>query len=206
MNVHVDSSVVHCLCRVVLSLPHVARHCKLHSSMSRPLAGPGPSSVIPESVSIQGSLRAGNDATFEFLQRRVKELVVATAQAHRCEVSNFKWGRIPYPATVNDPTLAQVAADVATRLASSATAMVPTLRYQPIEAPCMTAEDFSFYRTLANVRCAYVMLGTGGKCGGETPGEHSAQYVFDESQLPVGAALYANLALETLRRLQTTQT
>ena len=73
-------------------------------------------------------------------------------------------------------------------------------RVATMAAPIMGAEDFSY--VLQKVPGALAFLGA---CPprvdpATAPPNHSNRVVFDESAMPAGAALYAALAVDALRR------
>ncbi|MBO0773382.1 MAG: M20/M25/M40 family metallo-hydrolase, partial [Actinobacteria bacterium] len=97
-----------------------------------------------------------------------------------------------YPATVNDAGHAQFAADVITDVFGAD-------RYQAMDHPLTGSEDFS--RVLDEVPGCYVFLGahTGDTHEGR-PDNHSPRAEFDDSVLPDGALLHAQLAIRALHR------
>jgi hippurate hydrolase len=98
-----------------------------------------------------------------------------------------------YPVTVNDEAAARRMTEVA------ATVLGPN-RVAAMSAPIMGAEDFSY--VLQRVPGALAFLGA---CPprvdpAAAPPNHSNRVVFDEAAMAAGAAVYAALALDTLRR------
>lgn len=67
--------------------------------MRRFNTGAGASNVIPESVELQGTLRALRTDTFERLHARIRELANATAAAYGCSISEVEYSAVPYPPT-----------------------------------------------------------------------------------------------------------
>lgn len=68
-------------------------------------AGEGATNVIPDAVTLAGTIRALTVAASDALRRRVGEVAAATAAAHGCS-AELHWDARPYPPTVNDPGLA----------------------------------------------------------------------------------------------------
>jgi len=92
-----------------------------------------------------------------------------------------------YPATINSHREAMFGARVAEELVG-AERVVRDLE------PSMGAEDFSF---MLNVRPgAYFRIGQGGADGGSLL--HSTHYDFNDQILPLGAALFARLAEQSM--------
>jgi hippurate hydrolase len=98
-----------------------------------------------------------------------------------------------YPVTVNDEAAAR-------RVTEVAAAVLGHNRVAAMPAPIMGAEDFSY--VLQKVPGALAFLGA---CPprvdpATAPPNHSNRVVFDESAMAAGAAVYAALALDVLRR------
>jgi metal-dependent amidase/aminoacylase/carboxypeptidase family protein len=98
-----------------------------------------------------------------------------------------------YPVTVNDEAAAR-------RVTEVAGSVLGRNRVAAMPAPIMGAEDFSY--VLQKVPGALAFLGA---CPprvdpATAPPNHSNRVVFDEAALPAGAALYAALAVDALRR------
>lgn len=95
--------------------------------------GEGAANVISDTVRLSGTLRAVTSSTVQRLRQRVEVVANATARAHGCHV-RFTWEARPYPATVNDASLAELVAGVAGQLAT----------FEHMVSPSMGAEDFAF--------------------------------------------------------------
>ncbi len=93
--------------------------------------------------------------------------------------------------TANDDDFAAFVLDVARDLVGSDDV-------EPLKAPIMGAEDFSY--VLQKVPGAMAFLGAvpKGTDPESVPQNHSNLVVFDEEALPVGVALYAAVALRHL--------
>lgn len=120
---------------------------------------------------LEGSLRAFQDDVFEGLQRGLRDIGRQVERAFGCTVQvHMNDG---YPAVMNPPELfARVrrAADFAL-----------------LDAPSMTAEDFSWYqRRLPGM---FFFLGVG-----DTPALHADTFDFDEAALENGAEFFERLA------------
>ncbi|KAI8463294.1 MAG: hypothetical protein J3K34DRAFT_527103 [Monoraphidium minutum] len=189
-------------------------------SVTRFNTGPGAVNVIPESVELQGTLRALSAPTFERLQRRIQDVVNATAAAAGCAAAGWAWSAVPYPPLVNDPGLAALAARVAQSIEAAAAAAAlpsgggggasggggggpPLPRFTPLEAPTLAAEDFAIYGARGGIPSCFLFMGVeGGRDGeGRVAGLHTPWFQAEEARLPLGAALHAALALEALEWL-----
>jgi amidohydrolase len=147
--------------------------------------------VIPESATLEGTLRTLSEPVRALLHEEIRRVCRHTALAHGCSAAvEIEPG---YPVTVNDETAARRMTDVAGEVLGR-----PRVAAMP--APIMGAEDFSY--VLQRVPGA---LGFLGACPprvdpATAPPNHSNRVVFDEAAMPAGAALYAALALDALRR------
>lgn len=152
------------------------------------------SNIMPDTASLQGTLRALNPKTFAKFQQKIADMASAIASAHGCtaatsfEPEHNGVKRIPYPPTVNDPRAAGLAMNVAAQLfGSESTRDV---------VPVMPAEDFSFFGE--TYPSAMMWLGAYNETAGATHPLHSTKYILDESVLTSGVALHAMYALEFL--------
>ena len=147
--------------------------------------------VIPETAVMEGTLRTLSEAVRTLLHEEVRRVCRHTALAYGCSAAvEIEPG---YPVTVND--------EAATRRANEVAAHVlGRNRVVAMPAPIMGAEDFSY--VLQRVPGALAFLGA---CPpradpATAPPNHSNRVVFDEAAMAAGAAVYAALALDALRR------
>lgn len=147
--------------------------------------------VIPESALLEGTLRTLSEPVRTLLHEEIRRVCRHTALAHGCSAAvEIEPG---YPVTVNDDAAAR-------RMTEVGAAVLGRNRVAAMPSPIMGAEDFSY--VLQRVPGA---LGFLGACPprvdpATAPPNHSNRVVFDESAMAVGAALYAALALDALRR------
>lgn len=137
--------------------------------------------VIPERAVLSGTVRALSEDVRALLKRRLAEIAhgVATGMGARAELDYVSG----YPCTVNDETCAQFAATVARGLVGEQYVLGN-------EPPSMGAEDFAY---LAAARPgAYIWLGQNDAA--HTAGLHNPRYDFNDTVLPLGAALHVALA------------
>jgi amidohydrolase len=140
--------------------------------------------IIPDEVVLTGTVRTLDDATQELAERRLREIVTATAATFGATAAlTYTRG---YPPLVNDPALVELARAVATRTLGAG-------RVTDIQ-PVMGGEDFAYY--LQRVPGVFVFLGTGSR---PYP-HHHPRFDIDESLLPDAALLMTALALEFLAR------
>jgi amidohydrolase len=146
--------------------------------------------VIPDDASFEATVRTYSPEN----QARVRELAVqvcegiAAAHGVRVEVRY----ETEYPVTVNN-------ADEAAFVDDTARSVFGDERYIDAPNPVSPSEDFSF--VLQNVPGAYLFLGA---CSADNPftaaSNHSPLAVFDDTVIPDGAAMLAELAVRRLAR------
>ncbi len=142
------------------------------------------SNVIPNLVKITGTMRSFDDETRAQLKRELEE-VLGVARALGGDFSlRFKPG---YPSSYHDPAVCSLIEASAKEMLGAA-ALVPA-------QPGMGAEDFSYM--LRKAPGAMFMLGA--KRDETDRGHHTPIFDIDESALPTGAALLADMACRLLR-------
>ena len=144
------------------------------------------SNVIPESACIHGTVRAVSARTRQLVHDELARLAHGIGEAHGVTATlRINSG---FPVTVNDPSVADWARGVATRLLGVAKVLEMT-------SPVMGAEDFSY--VLENVPGTMVFLGTcpEGVEPAEAAPNHSNRMMLNESAMATGIALYAGIAL-----------
>ncbi|MFZ1469105.1 MAG: M20 aminoacylase family protein [Paracoccaceae bacterium] len=132
--------------------------------------------VIPQVVSMTGTVRTMDAKVQDLVEARLIELVEGTAKALGA-TAQVQYIR-SYPVTVNAAENARFAAEVAQAVSG---------RVDTDTAPLMAAEDFSY---MLNQRPgAYIFLGNG-----DTPMVHHPAYNFDDAAIPFGSSWYAGMA------------
>ncbi len=145
--------------------------------------------VIPDEATFHATARSYSPQARQRLREETVRLVRSIAEAHGVTAdAQYTEG---YPVTVNDPD------ETAFALATAAD-VFGAGRSAVLPRPLTPAEDFSY--VLDRVPGAFVMLGAcpPGRDPRTAPSNHSAAAVFDDSVLPDGAALLAELALRRL--------
>jgi hippurate hydrolase len=147
------------------------------------------SNVIPETASIEGTIRAISAKTRSKVHELISQVATGIAAAHGMSAEV----EIPlgYPVTVNDPTFAGFSSDVAT-------SVLGDKKVVQLPHPVMAAEDFSY--VLERLPGSIMFLG--GTPSGQNPAtaapNHSNRVMFDEDAMEVGVSLYAAMALRHL--------
>jgi len=147
----------------------------------------GAMSVVPGSATLVGTVRTFKPDMQDFVEQRLKQLCAAIAQGFGATAS-VNYERI-YPATINSPAEYALSASVAEQLVGLEN-VVRNLE------PSMGSEDFSFM--LREKPGAYLRLGQGeqgpdGQGGVGSRFLHNSCYDFNDSVLPLGAALFAGI-------------
>ena len=145
--------------------------------------------VIGDDAHFIATVRSFSPEARAAVQDAAPKLVRDIATAHGLTATaEFRDG---YPVTVNDAAELEFTAGTITEVLGDG-------RYLAAPNPLTGAEDFSY--VLEQVPGAFVMLGACpvGSDPENAPFNHSAEAIFDDSVLPDGTALYAELALRRL--------
>jgi hippurate hydrolase len=137
--------------------------------------------IIPDRVTLSGTLRTFDDAQADHLGERVREIAAAVAGAWGCTVE-YRYHRY-YPVTSNHAAEAALVAEVAEELHGPGAVRAE-------ELPTMGAEDFSFL--LQERPGAYFFVG-GGAEGRSNATCHSPLYDFNDDLLLVGPRMYLRI-------------
>jgi hippurate hydrolase len=145
--------------------------------------------VIPETAELAATVRTFSPESHAAVPERITRLLEHVAAAHglTAEIDYVRG----YPVTVND-------VDEIARAERVVAAVAGHDRYATSPRPVAGAEDFSY--VLEQVPGAFVFVGAtpAGVDPATAPYNHSAQARFDESALPLSAAVLAGLALDRL--------
>ncbi|TXJ02415.1 MAG: amidohydrolase [Aquabacterium sp.] len=144
--------------------------------------------VVPDSVTLQGTVRTFTDETLDLIELRMRELSHQLSAAFGA-TAEFEFQR-NYPPTINHSAETAFARQVMTEV-------VGAERVQEFEAT-MGAEDFSFF--LQHKPGAYFVIGNGDgthREGGHGLGPctlHNPSYDFNDELIPLGGTLWVKLA------------
>ncbi|MDB5843840.1 MAG: amidohydrolase [Polaromonas sp.] len=149
-------------------------------------------SVVPGSATLVGTVRTFKPEMQDFVEQRLRQLCAAVASGFGA-TATVNYERI-YPATINSQAEYQLATVVAEQLVGAGN-VVRNLE------PSMGSEDFSFM--LKEKPGAYLRLGQGeqgadGRGGVGSRFLHNSCYDFNDSVLPLGAALFAGIVERSL--------
>ncbi len=143
--------------------------------------------VVPETATLNASVRTADAETRSLIQRRLKEICDGMAKIHDVDI-DLKYSD-GYPATVNHPA-------EATRLADAASSVVGEAMVDRDCEPLMGSEDFSYM--LEATPGAYILLGGGDDTHNHPV--HHPEFDFNDETLTTGASLWARLVEQELPR------
>ena len=145
------------------------------------------SNVIPDELTILGTVRAFRPEVQDLAERRIGEIArgIAATFGAGAELSYVR----KYPPTINHPAESDFAAEVAAEICGSD-------NVQRAVRPSMGSEDFSFM--LRARPGAMVWLGNGSGEGGRIL--HNARYDFNDEAIPTGVSFFVRLAERYLER------
>lgn len=141
--------------------------------------------VIPPSVTLRGTVRTYSEEVMANAERRMRTLIEGIPAAHGGHGElDFHVG---YPATINSPAEAGVAASVAAGLVGDDNVVEDML-------PSMGGEDFAYM--LNEKPGAYIWIGNGDAGVGQ--GLHNPGYDFNDETLTWGASYWSQLVENVL--------
>lgn len=147
--------------------------------------------IIPDSVRLSGTLRTMNESwrkkALALIERTAVECARGLGGDCKVEVSHG------YPVLINSEYETGLARDTAAALFGKGASK--------IVAPQMGAEDFAYF--LQKVPGSFWWVGAANKEIGAIASIHSARFKVDESAFMYGSALLASVAIEYLRRNNT---
>ena len=174
----VDTTVV--ACQTVLALQTIASRNlnpvkQLVVSVTSFETSSNAYNVIPERVTLKGTVRSMDDETHDMVETRFHEIVNGVAATFGA-TAEIKYQR-NYPAMVNSAAETEYAIAAAERVAGTCAEAELT----------MGAEDFSF---LLNARPgAYILVGNG-----DTAMVHQPTYDFNDEAIPAGCSWWVEVA------------
>ena len=143
--------------------------------------------VIPEEVSLLGTIRSFTESTRTLLLERFQEIVEKTAAAYLCR-AGITIERIS-PAVVNDPGIAGILRETAAGLFPEA---VIDERYRT-----MASEDMAFM--MQDTPGCYCLVGSANPKEGLDAKHHQPEFNFDEDALMWGSALLVSAVHKLLQ-------
>jgi amidohydrolase len=163
--------------------PAILSFCTVHGGTA--------SNIIPEEVTLTGSIRTLDPEKREVLANELDQVARGIARAsgggHRLELN------MQYPSVFNHPELVAEFKD-------SACKILPADRVIDKQSPSMTGEDVAYFHQ--KVPGAHWLLGTANPDLGFTHPLHSPFFDFNEEVMPLGAAIQACCAVDFLKNRQ----
>jgi len=140
--------------------------------------------VIPESVTLQGTVRTLSDEVQELTRERMEAIISHTAQGFGCEAAlQYEYG---YPVTRNDADAVAFFEDtVKTQLGSHC--------FERMAQPVMGAEDFAYY--CREVPSCFFALGLRPPGQDDMPILHHPKFDFNDDAIALGVETFCRLAL-----------
>ncbi len=142
--------------------------------------------IIPDEVTLSGTMRYLEQETGEMAKNRFTEIVSSVAKAHGCE-ADIKL-RDGYPVTRNHPDAVRTFFDIANKT------IEPT-RVTEFEKPVMGGEDFSYY--CKEVPSCFFALGLLPEGTDIMPALHQPTFDFNDDAIATGIQLFCSLALQS---------
>ena len=138
---------------------------------------------------LQGTLRTFNEEVRTMLIRRINEIVPAVAAAYRttCEIEELS--NVP-SVTCNEELNAEYIKSVES-LENPGTTINGGFHV-------MGSEDFAVIS--AKIPASYFVVGAGVENQSKWKGQHNPKILFNEKALPLGAAMYAKIAMDWLAK------
>jgi len=149
------------------------------------------SNIIPEAVTLTGSIRSLNPEKREALANELDRVAqgVARTGGGTCRLTVKR----EYPSVFNHPELTA-------EFKRSAAKIVPADKVIELQAPSMTGEDVAYFHQ--KVPGVHWLLGTANPAMGFTHPLHSPFFDFNEEAMPLGAAIQACCAVDFLNYRQ----
>ncbi len=137
--------------------------------------------VIPEQVTLQGTVRSLLPATQDMLEAEMAHRALHIAEAYHAK-AEFDYQR-RYPATINAEPAKELALSAARAVAGDDAVRTDL-------TPSMGAEDFAFM--IQDIPGAYIWIGNGPSEGGRNL--HSPNYQFSDEIIPLGVQYFCEVA------------
>jgi amidohydrolase len=150
------------------------------------IVGMGATNVIPDEVTIEGTLRTMNEEWRSIYHEKIETICKSQAAAFGgdCEVNIMKG----YPFLTNDSVVTQKSQEAAINYLGTENVHELDLR--------MTAEDFAYFSQ--RVPACFYRLGVGNEAKGITQSVHHPKFDVDEKALEIGMGLMTAIALDNL--------
>jgi amidohydrolase len=143
--------------------------------------------VIPGSVYLEGTARAVNQNTREFIAKRIGEIAESVAKAFRGSIEyNYIFGA---PPLVNDE-------EFTLKVMESVKKAIGEDNVQLMDKPVMGGEDFSYY--LEKVPGTFIFLSNPLEIDGVCYPHHNSKFAIDEQYFDRGITIFVQATLDLL--------
>ncbi|MBD2579721.1 M20 family metallopeptidase [Oscillatoria sp. FACHB-1406] len=136
--------------------------------------------VIADSAWMSGTVRYFNPQLEDFIGERCDRIIAGICSSHGATYNLDYWQL--YPATVNDPKIAEFVRSVALEVVETPLGVVP-------ECQTMGGEDMSFF--LKEVPGCYFFVGAANPAKNLAYPHHHPNFDFDETALGIGVEMFA---------------
>lgn len=156
------------------------------------MGGGNTSNVIPDTASMEGTVRTFNPEVRKFIEKRIKEISQGVSKTFNASATvNYKNG---CPSVINDKQLVNNAKEIL----KNTIGKEKVLSFEDIMpgGKLMGSEDFSFVSQ--KVPSIMMALSTGNSKEGFKYPQHHPKAIFDEKPLYLGVAAYAGFAFNWL--------
>jgi amidohydrolase len=140
--------------------------------------------IIPDNATIEATVRTLSREQRELARVALERRLRGIAVANKCEL-DFAWVE-GYPATINDPAMADF-------VAATARKALGNDRFIPAARPSMGGEDFAYY--LEKVPGCFFLVGVQPKGHGACWPLHSDHFDFVDDALAVGMRMFVELVI-----------
>lgn len=157
--------------------------------------GGNASNIIPDTAFLEGTIRCFNEETRQFIKKRAEEIALHTAEMFRAKAEvSFP---LTCPSVKTDQKLRAEFAEYTKELLSEEQVIDLVKLVGAANAKTTGSEDFGYISNLIPVASANLVVGNGDD--GCSYGLHHPKVIFREEPLHIGAAVYANMAIEWLK-------
>ena len=139
--------------------------------------------VVSDQVELTGTVRTLDDSVREFILKRAEDIATGVARGLRGD-ARFQHSR-GAPAVVNDASVAELVAEVATSIVGADGVVTIT--------PPQVGDDAAFF--LREAPGCYFLVGCSNPERGITASHHNPQFDIDEDALPLATRILTEAAL-----------
>lgn len=150
--------------------------------------------IIPDKAYMKGTIRTYDKKTRELVNKRLEEIAKGIANTFRCTATVKSQG---CPSVINDVELFDDAIKYTTELIGTE-GVIDIEKVLGKGKKLNGSEDFGFLSE--KVPTLMLVLSASVSIDGAVYPQHHPKVVFDESALPIGSAVYANTAIEWLKK------